>query len=456
MALGLHLVGEGYLLEVVFALVRVVLCAVLHGGQGVLGGLGGLLGCEQRVAHLGHLALLAVEAADDGLVGTLPVVLVLTLSPLPLKRRLALGDGKGVVEIPLALLLVVWHAWLLTLLLGAVAGGVATALGLLRGGLCLGFLLLFLLLLQGIYHAVDGFVALLLGHVGQLQERVLQVDGLGVGGQLVENLGAVGKFLIVLALLVEHADGCSVATLGVAEFLLLPIEVAELEQQHAFLHTVAGGLLIALFVGGDGLHGVLLKQIDVAHGVIYLVEVVLVVVRGGHALQPADGFLRAGRGHHFRHGDAGVESQFIGWVLAQHALVCLVCLVAQPQFCLELTQEKPFPGALLLAHLVLDDLAQVGDGLLVFSGVDVVVGVGVVPLLHGAPVERVAAHVAYDILRVVEPVLLDVAFCEPGACLPVDGRLRLVEAAHVVEGGGRLVESSLVKLRAAHEHPRLP
>ena len=87
---------------------------------------------------------------------------------------------------------------------------------------------------------------------------------------------------------------------------------------------------------------------------------------------------------------------------------------------------------------------------------DVVVGQRVIPFLAGAPVDRVAAHVADDILGIVEPAFLHVALGQPGARPAVDGRLRLIETAHISEGGGSGVEVALIELRATHEHPGLP
>ena len=143
-------------------------------------------------------------------------------------------------------------------------------------------------------------------------------------------------------------------------------------------------------------------------------------------------------------------------MLRQHFLVCLVGKVLMAQLGFELTHKKPLAGTLLAAHLVLDYLAQVGDGFLVFASVDIVVGVSVVPLFLGMAVDGVAAHVANHVFGIVEPLLLDVAFRKPGAGLAIDGGLGLVEAAHVGEGGGSFVERSLVKLRTTHQHPGFP
>ena len=282
------------------------------------------------------------------------------------------------------------------------------------------------------------------------------MDSIGIRSQFVENLRPAGELLVVLSLFVEHADGRAVAPLGIAEFLFLPVEVAELQQQNAFLHARPCGFLIAFLIGADGFGGVVVEQVDVAHGIVDLIEKLLVVVVGSHAFQPADGLFRPARCHHLSHGDARIEVQFIGRVQAHHFLIGFISQVAMSEGSLELSEQEPFPGSLFLAHLVLDHLAEIGDGFLVVTGMDVVVSIGVVPFLCGMPVDAVAAHVANDVLRIVEPLLLDIALGQPCPCFAVDGGLCLVEPAHVGECGSGFVESPFVELRPAHEHPRLP
>ena len=103
-----------------------------------------------------------------------------------------------------------------------------------------------------------------------------------------------------------------------------------------------------------------------------------------------------------------------------------------------------------------DHFAEVRDSFLVVSLPDVVVGVGIVPVLDSAVVYRVTVHVADDILGVVEPSQLGIAFGQPSLGQPVLQRLCLIEPAHVGEGGGSLVEGTLLELSLAQQHPRLP
>ena len=104
--------------------------------------------------------------------------------------------------------------------------------------------------------------------------------------------------------------------MGIVEFLLLPVEVAECQQQHTFLYTAARGFLITFFIGGDGICGVFLRQVDIADGVVHLIQVVFVVVVGGHTLQSADHRLGIASCHHLRLCDTGIELQFVGRMTA--------------------------------------------------------------------------------------------------------------------------------------------
>ena len=79
---------------------------------------------------------------------------------------------------------------LLALVLVAVGLGTVAGHHLLGLFFLTGLALLFLLLFQCLDHTVYGLVALFLGHGGELEQRVLQMDGIGIRGQFVKNLRA--------------------------------------------------------------------------------------------------------------------------------------------------------------------------------------------------------------------------------------------------------------------------
>ena len=451
---GHLLLGEGYLRHVILTLVGVVLCAVHHLLQRVLGSLNPVERIALRIGKIGQR--IHAQSGNDGCVDALPVVYILALAPLALEELLALLYRHGVIEVPLAVGLLVGGVVGVSCVLVPVANGVVSLLGLLGVGLRRFVLFLFLLLFQSLDNAVDGFVALLGWHLGQLLQGVLQMYGFGEGHQLIEHLRTVRQLLIVVALLVEQSNGLAIASLGIAKFLLCPIQIAQLQQQHTFLNAVPCGLFGTLLIVGNGACGVFLGKVNVADGIINLVEIILVVVGCGHALEAPNHLLRLVGGQHLCLGNLGVELQLVRRVQANHLSESLVGFGLVSQRGLQLAHEVPFARALLLAHLVLDDVAQVGNGLGVVGRVDVVVGVGVVPLLARSPMQAVALHVSYDILGVVEEIVFYVALGQPSACAAVDGRLGGIEAAHVVERGGRTIKVALEKLGTSHEHPSLP
>ena len=202
---------------------------------------------------------------------------ILTLAPLLLESLLALVDGHLVVEIPLAVVRGVCRCRRPVALVS-----VALRPPALQGPFHLGLqglvALLLFFLLQFFYDAVDGGQAVFLRHVGQFLQGVLQMDGIGIWHQFVEHLRTDRQFLVVGALSVQQTDGFAIAALGIVVFLFLPVETTQPEQQYALLDAIAGSLLIAFLVGGDGLGGVTLHQVDIADGIVHLVEIVLVVV----------------------------------------------------------------------------------------------------------------------------------------------------------------------------------
>ena len=106
---GFHLlVGERYVFQIVFTLVGVVLCAVGNLCQRVLHG----SRLEERVAlFIGEHFVLS-SRGHHGLVDALPVVNVLTLSPLALERLLTLTHSHRIIEIPGAALVAHSRLWL--------------------------------------------------------------------------------------------------------------------------------------------------------------------------------------------------------------------------------------------------------------------------------------------------------------------------------------------------------
>ncbi len=367
---------------------------------------------------------------------------------MPLEGLLTLADNLWVIEIPLS---VAWRHGLLGcggLLLLVVAHRRLLGEDLFCFSLFTGSLLLLLFLLELLNDTVNDFQTLFLGHLGQPLQRVLQLHAAGMGHQFVEHFRTVGQLLVVLAVLVEQSDGFAVAALGVGKFLALPVQVTQCQQQHTLFDTATSRLLVALFVSLDGLYGIAFSQPDVADGIVYLVLVIFVVVRCRHAFQLAHHLLGilAATGHYFGLGNAGIELQLVGRTEPDHPFEGIESLILMTQQCLDLSQQEPLPGFLLATLLVFDDLAQVGDGLLVLLRVDIVIGIGVVPVGYGTVVHCVTLLLRHQVFGFIQPVELRIALGLPCTGNAPDGRLPLIQTCHIREGGGSLFELALLKL----------
>ena len=229
-----------------------------------------------------------------------------------------------------------------------------------------------------------------------------------------------------------------------------------MEQKHTFLDTISSRFGISFFVGGDCLGGVFLMEVDVAHGVIYLIQVFLVFVGGCHALEVTDSLFGVALCHHFGHGNASIELQFVRRIETYDMFESFVCLLSHAYGCLKLPHEIPFASFLLTTHLMLDDFAQIWDGLRKVALVYIVICVSIIPFFLGTPMDAVSLHVSDDIFSIILPSLLNIAFCQPGTCSSIDGWLCGVETAHIGECGGCALKISFVKLGTPHEKPCFP
>ena len=94
-AFGLLLVGEWYLRQVVFALVRVGNSAVGQSRRNRVG---------NKLCSISHSLIVVIAHSHNGLVGAPPVVYVLALAPEFPESGLALAHSHRIVEVPLRLI----------------------------------------------------------------------------------------------------------------------------------------------------------------------------------------------------------------------------------------------------------------------------------------------------------------------------------------------------------------
>src|SRR5574344_422223 len=162
-------------------------------------------------------------ALKGGLVADAPVVGIGAVAPPALEFGFALRHDHRVVEVPRAGFR---RGVCCGILVGVVVGAVAhvacrlAILVLVVGGI-LGFFLL--LLLQRLYDAVDGLVALRFGQFGKYLQAVLQFHGGERRFQFGQDVGAALGFLVFLVFFGNDGCGLRVASRGVDVVLHVPI-----------------------------------------------------------------------------------------------------------------------------------------------------------------------------------------------------------------------------------------
>ena len=443
---------EGNLLKVELPMVRVV-------GQRVLQSLiaPGLLihaAVVQRVGVLIVVVLLEIAACRHLLVAPSPVILVLAVAPAALESLTAVLHRHRVVEVPSSLGTAGCHG----------IPGPCAAHRVLRHGISLGARsrcptgrrllgLLLLLLLQSLDDTVDGGQIVLLIHLGKSLETILELHVAEGRCQFVEQLAAPLALGVLLVLLVQQRDALLVGILRLDIILLIPIDLAQAQQQYSLGNAPLGTLLHALLPGVEAVRGVLCTEVDVADGIIYTVEVVLVSLAARHALQLLDHLLVLTARHHLRLHDACVELQFVGRIAAGHLAQVLVGQLVLPRGMVELSQEVVQTSTLQLAARLADALLQVRNGLGILLRGNEEGRQGVLTLPCRLRAHAVAPHLVEDVLSIVGPVQGHVTTGQPGTCHAGDLRLCGIEPCHIAERAGRLEEVALLELCLAHHEP---
>ena len=407
------LFGLGNLLEVVFLVVWIL---------GALGGflvdLGGRVVASHhgRVAGVFFLLVAGVLLEREGvLVASSPVILELAVSPQLLEGGLTGILGSGVVEVPRVVGVDIVGGGLLRVVLQAIV----LALLLSHVGLTLGSLFLFFLSLLEVLDNLGNHLLLLLErHLRQSQQRVLQRHVARVHRQLVEHVAAVLELLVVGVVLAKLWNSLAVAWLSLVILVLCKVDASQRELADGLVDAVAGALLGGELIVLDGVHGVASGEIQVANGVVNLVEVFLVAVVVSHALE---GFHLAVDVLALEHGallDARVELGAVGRAAATAgALVGLVGFLLLPVLVIELSQQE-VQSHLLSAAGAINGFLKIGQRLVVHLALDVVVGKGKIgELVEPLVVDLLGVDVHEHVVGLGGPVHGAVAQCLPYLCL---------------------------------------
>ena len=125
---------------------------------------------------------------------------------------------------------------------------------------------------------------------------------------------------------------------------------------------------------------------DIANGIVNLVEIFGIVVVGGHAFQSAYHLATIVAGQHLCLSYSGVELQLVRRIASDYVFKGIVGLLLITKQILYLTHKEPLAGPLGLAAFVLYCFIQIRYGLLVIGLANVVVGVSKIPVFNGTEV----------------------------------------------------------------------
>ena len=123
---------------------------------------------------------------------------------------------------------------------------------------------------------------------------------------------------------------------------------------------------------------------------------------------------------------------------------------------LYLPHKIPLAGFLHLPTLVSDGFLQIRHGFLILPLSDIVVGIGIIPVVYGTEIHRVTAHIAYHVLGIIPPPQLCVAFCQPRPCQSASHGIAQIQAGHIRECGSSLFKLPHLEFGLPHHQPRLP
>ena len=283
---------KGYLLQVILPVVRVVGERVIQffhsSGHG-------------RVACLCHSSLIvAIVISSLGiilgnqvlLVAYSPEILVCPVAPFLAEVRHSPFYGGGIVEVPwsgLACTCACRHGIACLRIGPACVGGIAS-----RPVACVGLcilpvellLLLLFLLLQFFYHPVYCRQVLRLRHLGKHLQAVLQLDGTQMRLKFCQYLAPPFALLVLLVLLVQYGNALLVGTCSLDILLPFPVKLAQPKQQYGLVGSGLRCLLDSLLPRIYAMERVARIEVYVPHGIVHLVQIVLVLVAACHPLEP--------------------------------------------------------------------------------------------------------------------------------------------------------------------------
>ena len=243
------------------------------------------------------------------------------------------------------------------------------------------------------------------------------------------------------------------------EALTLPVEAAQAQEQQPFFGSGLGGFGAPRFVGCDGGSGVAQGKVDVADGVVKLVEVVLVAAVARHLLEARNhSFRTLGSGEGFRLEDARMEHHGVVGAAVDALLKGGIGFGFAVERHVDLPEQIGKAGAAVTAGSTAGSALQVGHCLVQPLLTDEKIGHREVAFPTETAREFRGARLVEaleGIFGIVIPFEFGITTCQPDARFGHHHGFGGVEARDVSKGRSRGHKLALLKLRTPHQQPRI-
>ena len=261
------------------------------------------------------------------------------------------------------------------------------------------------------------------------------------------------SLLVLLVFLIKSADTQLVRACSLDVVLLLPIELTQMQQQRRLVRPGLLALFQALLPSIDTMGGIARTEVDVAHRIIDLIEVVFILIAASHTFQTRYHLAELALVHHLGLHDASVESHFVRRIGTNDTRKRLVSQGIAPRFVIELCQQEVEAGLRQLAACRLYSVLQVWNGFLVLMRQYIIASLRIVEVLLSMPRNTVSLHLVQQIFGIVWPFQCHIAARQSSPCHRSDVGLRAIETQDVVVRRSRLEELAFAELCIGHHEP---
>ena len=274
-----------------------------------------------------------------------------------------------------------------------------------------------------------------------------------------QRLQRIRTFLhlfILFQLLGENPGAGLIGACSVDVVFPRPIHLREFQQQRRLCRSATGTLFHTLFPRRQTVGRVRQRKINVADGIVDLVQIFGVVLIFGHTSQTAYHLLGLVLAHDLRLQHTRRQSHFVGRIGRHHARQGTVGFLLLALHVVELTDQEVQTGPTDSALGVLHHMLQSRQSLIILLRQEIVCRLRIGLFPRGLKTEAVTPHASQHVFSIVGPSQCHIATGQSGSRHLRDTRLRGVEPNDVVPCSAGFDKLSFSELSLSHHKPSAP